>query len=294
MYKIFFYGLFLCSFVNGIAQPMELLRLEYAFFPGQNNQNSFQRIDTFADIPIKINDKGTYLIPRIAYRYFKFGGNEQTVFANQRSEVFQSFQAWLGYTFKMKNNWRFGTRLGAMLSSNFESDEISRNDLFYLAIVYFVKSKTGEGVAKPWKLILGASYPTIAGDLYPLPLAFFYQELNKKWSYTIGVPKTGIKYKLNTRLTAQTYGAIDGYFANIQNESGAPVAQSGSFDNISMRIISIGAGYDYRLTKIIYMYTNAGYTISNVLRFTNGNLNTTFDITDKNTFFVRGGLRIKI
>ncbi len=278
------------------SQKLELARLDYSIFPGQHGKNNFQRINTFLALPLALKKKGSYFVPRVAYQRFNFGQYDTPIFDQQNFKSFESFQLWLEYTFEMKNDWRFGIRLGNMISSNFEANKLLDQDIFYLGLLYFVKSKTGPNIIKPWKLVIALSYPSIAGKQFTLPVAYYYRKFDPKWSYTVGLPKSDIKHLINKHNAIQAFVGIEGFFSNIQNTQrlfGATATEE-DLAKISMRFVISGLEYEYGITKNIFMFINGGYTLSNAFNITDKNQKDVFTITKQNTFFVKAGISLKI
>lgn len=288
----------ICFFsLPSVAQSTDLARIEYTYFPQSSSDNSFRRFRTFFNYPIKLNSKGAYLLPGVEYRNVNFIYDDTENFSKLNLDRFHSFTGKLGYTFKINESWRFGAEAGLMIASNFSTGEIMNDDFIYTGALYFMKSKNGEGVAKPWRLILGLSYSTTRGFPFPLPVINYYQKLNEKWSYMVGIPKANLKYAFNDRNSLQTFVTLDGFFANIQeNFSATPLHQSQSnpVDSMSMTVVLGGLGYEYNFTEHLSLYLYAGYTLINDIRLRDDNLDDVYTINDVNTFYTRGGLKFNI
>lgn len=291
-------GVLICFFsLPSVAQSTDLARVEYTYFPQSNSDNSFRRFRTFINYPIKLNDKGAYLLPGVEYRNVNFIYQDSENFSTLDLDRFQSFTGKLGYTFKLSETWRFGAEAGLMLASNFSTGEIMNDDFIYTGALYFMKSKDGEEVAKPWRLILGLSYSTTRGFPFPLPVVNYYQKLNEKWSYMVGIPKANLKYAFNDRNSIQSFVTLDGFFANIQeNFSATPLhqSQSNAVDSMSMTVVLGGLGYEYKFTEHLSIYLYGGYTLINDIRLRDDNLDDVYTINDANTFYTRGGLKFNI
>jgi len=97
----------LSGFTSLKAQITDLARAEYTYFPQRKSNNNFKRFRTFVNIPLKLNDKGAFLVPKLEYRNVDFDYNDLTPFNTDPLNNFQHFELSLGYTFKMKKDWRF-------------------------------------------------------------------------------------------------------------------------------------------------------------------------------------------
>lgn len=290
-----FFALIILSTGNIQAQSTDLARIEYTYFPQTDSDNSFRRFKTFINFPIKIGGEDSYLVPGVEYENINFKYEDLSPFSNmQELDRFQSFTLSLGYTFPMKNDWRFAATAGGMLASNFEEGKTIKDDLLYTGSVFFIKDKTGEGEAeKPWRLIAGLHYSTTSGFPFPLPVINYYREFSPKWSYSAGVPKTNVKYSFNEKHHLQAFATLDGFFANIQNNRLLP-ATGEIAENISMTIVLGGVGYEYNFTKHLVYYLYAGHTLMNDIRLRDANKDDVYVINKVNTFYGRSGIKFKI
>lgn len=280
------------------AQISDLARIEYTYFPQRKSDNSFKRLKTFVNFPIKIDDKGTFLVPGIEYRGVYFDYEDETSFEVNDLENFRSLEISLGYTFKMKNDWRFAIKTGVMFASNFERDKLIADDYLYSGAFYFLKDKTKNVTSgKPWRLIVGLQYSTTAGRPFPLPFINYYKKFHPSWTYSLGVPKSNLKYFFNAKNNMQVFATLDGFYANIQNNrviSGAGTVEEKVANSISMTIALAGFGYEHYLTKHLVFYSYAGYTILNDIRFRNEDQEDVLTINDTNSPYIRAGLKFKI
>ncbi|CAN5139896.1 hypothetical protein BH23BAC2_BH23BAC2_16960 [soil metagenome] len=280
------------------SQSTDLARIEYTYFPQSDSDNSFRRFRTFLNFPIKLNENGAYLVPGIEYRNTNLKYNDPAGFDTNDLDRFQSFAASLGYTYKMSEKWRFGIEGGLMAASNFETGELIGDDLIYTGAVYFIKTTEDERYIDPVRLILGLSYSTTSGIPFPLPVINYYKRFDPKWSYSLGVPKSNLKYYIDEKNSLQAFVTLDGFFANIQNNF--PITPNSSSsnlqmaENISMTIVLAGLGYEYNFTDNLSLYLYAGHTLRNDIRLRDGNLDKVYTINETNSFYGRSGLKFSI
>jgi hypothetical protein len=295
--KIF---LFLC--LAGFAsisqsQTTDLARIEYTYFPQSSSDNSFSRFKSFVNFPIKLNDKGAYLVPGVEYQNINFKYKDPAVFNTSELERFQSFSFNLGYTFKVSEDWRFGSEGGVKVASNFERSRIIADDIVYSGALYFIKIKEDEQYIEPTRLILGLEYSTSTRFPFPLPVINYYKRFDPKWSYSLGVPKSNLKYYFNDKNSMQGFVTLDGFFANVQNNFDINPDNPSSnalAESVSMTILLSGMGYEYNFTKHISFYIYGGHTIINDIRLRDENLDKVYTINDKNSFYGRSGLKLSI
>jgi hypothetical protein len=289
--------LFFSFTFSNFAQVSDLARLEYAYFPQKQSENSFKRLRAGFCFPIKLNDKDAYLVPGFEYRNVNFDFEDQVNFDTFRLNDYDSYELTLGYTYKIKPNLRFAATSGVLISSNFETKKIISEDVLFSGSVYIINDQTkNTEYKKPWRLILGLGYSTSAGFPLPLPIINYYREFRPKWSFTLGIPKMNLKYDVTEKSSVQTFVTLDGFFANIQNNRATSISNTTNAvaENISMTVAYSGLGYEYNLMKYLQFYTYIGHTFINNIRLLDGNRNDVYTINDKNTFYFRGGFKVKI
>ncbi|GAA4270998.1 hypothetical protein GCM10022258_02910 [Aquimarina gracilis] len=273
------------------------MRVEYSYIPQSDSDNVYSRFRVSLNYPIKMDDKGTYFVITPQYRYNNLDIQDRLPFDEGGDlNAFHTIGLEVGYTYKMKNNWRFGAKLGAGISSNFEASGIEGDDFRYSGSLFFVKSYKNKQAPKTARLIVGLRYTLPASINFPLPIINYFERFHPSWSYSIGTPKSNIKYFFNEKNTLQAFIGLDRFYGNLQNnrtfvdENGvAKIAENASMLNV------IGAlGYEYYFTEHLLFYTYAGYTLSNEIRLRDSNQENVLSINDANTFYLRSGIKLKI
>ena len=285
---VLFSAIILSSF-NANAQSSDLLRLEYLYIPNPNSKNSIKRYRVFLQAPLKVSE-GNYIVIGAEYRYLDLTWNDVPFTTDDLNSV-QNIEASLGYLHKSKKtDWIYAGNIGARISSNFETT-INSKDLIYIARFYAIRDRTDEGKSdKPNRLIFGLDYSTTPGRNFPLPILNYYREFAENWTYTLGVPKTNIRYKFDKRNHVQAFVTLDNFFANIQ---GNKIVDDKVAENISMTVVIGGLGYEYYFTKHLLYYAYAGYTFSDDYRLRTDTREEIYKIEDKNSLYFRSGIKFK-
>ncbi len=291
----------ICIFVHVFnyvrSQGTNLARVEYAYIPQSSSDNVYSSIRFSANYPIKIDEEGTYLVIGTQYRYNSLDIQDGLLFDDQGDlNNFHTVGIEVGYTFKMKNNWRFGAKLGSGISSNFEGSGIESDDFRSMGSIYFVKSYKDKQSPKKSRLIAGLRYAIPASINFPLPIINYFSRFHPSWSFSVGTPKTNIKYFFNEKNTLQAFVGLDRFYSNLQNNRSF-VAENGETkiaENASMLNIMAALGYEYYFTEHLLFFTYTGYTLSNEIRLRNGDQENVLTINDKNTFYFRSGIKLKI
>ncbi|WP_108801587.1 DUF6268 family outer membrane beta-barrel protein [Aquimarina sp. Aq107] len=279
------------------SQDTNLARVEYAYIPQANSDNEYNSLRISGNYPIKMDDKGTYLVMSFQYRLNNLLLNDDSIIVEKDGlQEFHTIGFELGYTYKMKNDWRFGAKLGTRLSSNLEGSGIDGDDFRYAGSVYFVKSYGKKTSPKSARLVLGLRYAAPASINFPLPIINYSKRFHPSWSYSIGTPKTSIKYFFNETNTLQAFIGLDRFYGNIQNNR-VFVDENGetkTAENASMLLINSALGYEYYFTEHLLLFAYGGYTLSNEIRLRDKNQENVLILNDKNTFYLRGGIKLKL
>lgn len=282
--------------VGCFAQETDLARIEYSHIPQSKSGNSVSRYRAFINAPFRIKDDTDYLILRLEYRYSDLNFKDPVPFDVENLGNFQLFRGSLAYTFKRNTPWRFAAKIGMEVNSNFERRTILGDDVNIAGAAFMIKDVSGDSIAKPTRLIIGLNYSTNQGRPYPLPVINYYKKFHPNWSYSVGTPKTNLKYFIDKKNTVQSFITLDGFFSNIQNnlvvdnqDPSSPVA-----NNISMTLVLGGLGYEYNFTKNLLFYAYGGHTMYNEIRLRDRKRKSLYKINKENTFYFRSGIKFKI
>ncbi|WP_224484647.1 DUF6268 family outer membrane beta-barrel protein [Robertkochia aurantiaca] len=279
----------ICFLMPVQAQLTDIARVEYTYFPQSSSENSFKRFRTLFNYPIKVgSDK--YIVTGVEYSNVNMELNDPYPFQTGEFDRLQRVQFSVGYTFVMKNGWRFGAVLAPQVASNFQGG-IVPDDWLLNASVYFLRRKDTIGdFDRSGQLVLGIEYNTNSGIPFPLPYVNFHKDVGQRWAYTLGVPKTNLKYKLDQKNVLQAFVTLDGFFANIQQNF---AVDDRTAHNISMTTVLSGVGYEHFFSEHILFYLYTGYTFINDIELRDKNFNRVFTINDSNTLYLRTGLKLK-
>ena len=271
------------------AQTSDLFRVEYLNIPNNTTKNSINRFRTLFQLPLKIKEDN-YLIIGGSYRFLDLK-LENIPFTTDDLEYVQIIEGSMGYLHKVKNtNWYYGLRVGLRLASNFESKMVS-DDYLYLVGGFAINDKTDDETAnKPNRLILGFDYTSTPYRNYPLLIFNYYREFHPNWTYTLGVPKTNLRYKFDKKNHVQAFVTLDNFYANIQ---GNKMVNGKLAENISQTLVLGGLGYEHYFTEHLLYYGYAGYSISNDYRLRNKDGDDIYTIDNKSTLYFKTGIKFK-
>lgn len=280
----------LFAFQVSNAQLTDLARLEYSFIPQTKSEDQYTRLRALLSYPIELK-KDTYLIVGAEYNRIFLNLEENYPFDTSTLKRIHVIDFSLGYTFKWNEDWRFGVKVNPRIASTL-SKSLSSDDYFMNGGLFFINDRTkDENLKRPYRLILGLTYNATTGLPFPLPFVSYYREINEKWSFNAGVPKSNLKYTFDEKNNIQAFVGLDGYLAHLQEPT---VVNGQNIDHISLSVAVGGLGYEYCFTKHLvgYMYTGYTFRLNNVLR--NKDRDEVFKLDDLNAFYLRTGLKFKI
>ena len=278
--------------VFGYSQSTDLARIEYMYVPQANSGNSITRFRALAQIPIPLDKELNRLfVVGLGYRNTGLTIQDPVPFETSPLDHLHQIEGYVGYLFKVSENWRLGAKVGARINSNLEGKVIS-DDVIYETAVYAIHDMKDANVGKPYRWILGLTYSTTPGRNYPLPLINYFREFHPNWTYTLGVPKTNIRHYLNDnhKDALQAFVTLDNFFSNIQNNI---VIDGKTAENVSMTIILGGLGYEHFFTEHLLYYMYATHSVSNDFRLRDNERNDIYTFNDQNTFYFRSGIKFK-
>lgn len=288
---VFFMLLIVGLFYNTAeAQLTDLARLEYSFIPKSNSEDQYTRLRALFNYPIKMSEDN-YLVVGAEYNRVILNLEDNYPFNTSLLETINIIDLNVGYTFKTSEKWRIGLKFNPRIASTLTT-KITQDDFFMNGGVFVINDRTEDDTAnKPYRLVLGLTYNATTGVPFPLPFVSYYRRVNENWSFSAGVPKSNVKYFFNEKNIVQTFVALDGYFAHLQEPS---IVNGKQVDNVSLSVAVGGLGYEYCFTKHLVYYMYSGYTfrLNNILR--NEEKGEVFKLDDINAFYLRTGIKFKI
>ena len=281
---------FFFIFQFSIAQLTDIARLEYSFIPQSKSEDQYTRLRALLNYPIEVKNDAYFIIGAEYNRIF-LNLEENYPFDTSVLDRIHIIDLNIGYTFKWNEKWRLGVKFNPRIASTL-TKSLSADDYFLNGGVFLINDRTkDESLKRSYRLIIGLTYNATVGLPFPLPFVSYYREINEKWSFNAGIPKSNLKYTFNKRNNLQAFVGLDGYLAHLQN---AVVINGQNIDHISLSVAIGGFGYEYCFTKhlVAYMYTGYTLRLNNVLR--NKSKDEVLKLSDLNTFYLRTGLKFKI
>ena len=276
------------------AQLRDIAKLDYTIIPAGNSPIEFTRVRGMFNYPLKLIKEDTFILLGLDYSNIMLTMDNTSSFDKSKLEDFQLLDLNIGYTTLLKNNWRLGVRITPGFSSNLGRKKLNFEDLTIASDVVFIKKSNKKliGNTKPWRLILGVSYSENRGISYPLPFINYYKKFKSKWAYSIGVPKTDLKYFISEKNQVKLSFELDGFTSNLQQGLNL---NTGEFtESINMSLILGSLKYEYHLTKHLIFYAGSSYIFSNSINLRDEERNNILKLDNSNSFYLRTGLKFKI
>lgn len=277
------------------AQLSDLAAIEYTGLPESSDGGaSFSRYKALLNFPVKLKKEGSFLILGADYRYISFDVDEELVnFDPEELSEFNQLSFTFGYTYKINDSWRFGAQLQPGFSTNLNVSDITFEEAIISGDIVLIKdNKDSSKAKKPNRLIFGLRVSGSGG--FPiLPFISYYRKFHPKWSYNIGVPKTQLQYHITDHHRLKLVARIDGFRSSLQNSVEAEPGGERA-ELIRQQLILGGLRYEYKFTEHLEFFINGSYIIDNSLELRDRSANTLFDFQEKNSFYLKTGVRFKI
>ena len=212
----------------------------------------------------------------IGYQYFDFSFNESTNIVDLSTfENMHTVNARIFYRRPLKNNWGVLISGGTALASNF-GNGISSEDFVFNAIVGFTK-RWGNQMRNS-NLLIGAFYGTQFGEPTVFPAISFNQKLNEHWSYSLGIPVTGITYKINEKHRIALLASPQGIFGNNSNEIAVDGNRTLTNTKLQFNGINTRLSYRYLFTRNLAFVGDLGFVPNPTLKILDNENEEIFDL----------------
>jgi len=285
-------AIFLCAFLSTSVHAQmqkEDIALDYSYIgsgnTGDSPEVSFNKFVAKGTLYRKVTKNRSVFFHTASYANININYSESLGVATEL-EHFHSFSYSIGASIPLKNKWRLTGVFSPTLSSNFEG-KVQFKDVQFLGIVFFGKPINQ---SRSLYLNIGAMYSNTFGSPAPLPYFSLTWRPNKKFTYELGFPNTGLTYMANEKLSFGSKLFITGDNLTL-GDNLTYLNQSTPIDNI--RLANFGWGMDVKkkFNKHISLKVAGGYTFSRKFEFNDGS-DVIRDFNLDNNFYTNIGLSI--
>ncbi|EPR73528.1 hypothetical protein ADIWIN_1558 [Winogradskyella psychrotolerans RS-3] len=205
-------------------------------------------------------------------------------------EELHSIELFARYKKALRNNWDVNFTIAPYLSSTF-NEEISSDDFILSYAANFTKTWDKDGLKSSLKI--GAGYGSLFGKPNFYPLISYSKNVNEKLRYEIGIPVTGVFYKLNEQSSFDFKAQPESIYAN--NTSGFSLANEAVIYNseLEFKALKLGLGYQFRFDDNWSTNFNMGYLLGSELTVSESD-NTIYDFDSKESLSLNIGISFNI
>lgn len=274
---------------EGWGQSTDIFRVDYLNIPENDTGIKTQRYKALFNLPIKLNEKKDYLITGVEYNRFDMGYSSDYPFDKGDLIRFHIIDMNFGFITKWNENWNLVTILTPRMASNFISGTVT-GDFFMNATATLWKERPNAD--KPFRIVLGLTYNSTTGLPVPLPLINYYKQFHPDWSFTLGIPRSDLRYNITKKHVLESALFLDGYFINLQNNIVLDDGRVAS--KISLTALVATFGYQYKLSDRMTFFAMAGKSIVQEGKLRNDERVDVFLLNDESNFYIRTGFKIGI
>ncbi|MCB0372241.1 MAG: hypothetical protein KDD31_04425 [Muricauda sp.] len=273
----------------GWTQSTDIFRVEYLNIPENDTGIKTQRYKALINLPIKINEKKDYLITGVEYNRFDMGYSQNLPFDKSELIRFHVIDLNFGMITKWNENWNLVAILTPRMASNFISGSVT-DDFFLNATATLWKEKPNAD--KPYRIVLGLTYNSTTGLPVPLPLINYHRRFHPDWSFTLGIPRSDLKYHISKKHVLEVASFLDGYFINLQNNILLEDGQVAS--KISLTSLLGTLGYQYNISNRMSLFAMVGKSIVQEGKLRNDEQGNVFLLNNESNFYIRTGFKVGI
>ena len=205
-------------------------------------------------------------------------------------ETIHNVEVFARYNKVMVNNWTMDLVLAPYLSSTL-NEKISYDDFILSYSANFIKTWDKDGLKSALKL--GVGYGALFGKPNFYPLISYTSNVNEKLSYQIGIPITGVFYKLNEQNGFDlTVGPTSIYAYNGSDyriENGQIIHNS----ELEFKAIKFEFGYNFKFDDNWSSNFNVGYLAASELTISE-NDNNIYDFDSGESLSLNIGISFNI
>ncbi|WP_461444660.1 DUF6268 family outer membrane beta-barrel protein [Maribacter sp.] len=271
----------------GSPDEIEIAGLEYGYLPELGNTE----LRTFkANINLAKPIGKSIIGFGLSYQNFGFSFDEATnVIDLDGYGNMHAIRANLSFIRPLGNSWAVVASVGPSLMSNF-GDGISSEDLVFNVLAATTK-RWGDS-DRNTMIMVGLIYGAQFGEPRVFPALSLRQKLNPHWSYSVGLPVTGLNYRINDRHRISVLASPEGLFANNSN----PVAVEGNRSLSDTKLLFNGLNtrlaYTYRFTKFLAFSVEGGFIPISNLRILDNENQDIYDFEPDSGAYFKAGLKL--
>ncbi len=167
-----------------------------------------------------------------------------------------TIELYLKYHQSINEQWDMDVTLAPNLSSTFE-EAIGSEDFIFSYALNFTRVWDNEGLRSYLKL--GAGYGALFGEPNFYPLVSYSSEITEKFRVEIGLPVTGLYYKINDQSRIDFTAQPKSIYANNSSGFGFSNDQLYEDSKLELKALKLAAGYHFQFDSNWAANFNVGY-----------------------------------
>mgnify|MGYP003676215776 CR=1 FL=1 len=205
-------------------------------------------------------------------------------------EELHSIELFARYKKALRNNWDVNVTVAPYVSSTF-NEAISSDDFILSYAGSFTKTWDKDGLKSSLKI--GAGYGSLFGKPNFYPLLSYSKHVNDKLRYEIGIPVTGVFYKLNEQNSFDFKAEPESIYANNTSDFSMTNNEVVYNSELEFKALKLGLGYQFRFDDNWSTHFNMGYLLASELTLSE-NDNTIYDFDSKESLSLNIGISFNI
>jgi len=219
---------------------------------------------------------------------YKMTGND---FNTANLENITIVKLGIAYRYKLDDDWDGIAEFTPQFTSNFKNSSLK--DLYPGFMVGLRQTTTGE---KASELTIALGYKGYFGKFMLMPIINYHQRVNKKLSYTLGIPTIDLAYAITNTHVLKAVVFADAFYSKTGGAN--YIYDAGQDTNITisgLEMVNVTAGLEYNyLSQANWTGSiKAGYSFYNTLKLeTPGGTNINKDLN--NNIYISAGFKYNL
>ena len=266
------------------AQDTDDIYVNSEFFPSSDIASQV-KLEAGIAIPlVNTNREKLTIGGKIQNSSFSFV-DRNVPFETDQIEDFNSFSLKFKYQRNLGNDWYVNLMGESQVSSNFDEQQITSDDIFFNALVTL--NKYSEEKNSMWTV--GAVYDIQYGLYHPIPIIAYTKRINDAWAYKIGAPDSRVKWSLGENHDFEGFASLTGFTSNIND--GIEVYKEDYTGTLRQTSFLIGLGYNFTFWDNFKATVTGGYTVYNRMQIQDYNNDEVYDFEMTNSSYLNVGLK---
>ncbi|CAM1348227.1 DUF6268 family outer membrane beta-barrel protein [Tenacibaculum halocynthiae] len=223
------------------------------------------------------------------YHSISFGQNKPSFLSNK--EHYYNVNYSLLAKYRISRNWSINTLIMPHLVGDF-NQKIKTDDFKINGILFAEKRFNTKNKNTYFILSFGVGYLTLSGENTVNPVVNIMGNINNKISFAVGLPNTYVKYNFNKKHSLKVLGDLNDFTARINTKTIVKKSDSQNIKRSVCTTVSVGAEYNYWLSRSIGIMLRGTYSVFEKYEFQNIDDSVLFDFSSPSKAYLSVGIKI--